>query len=153
MLDTDGHIATWNVGAERIKGYAADEIIGQNFAVFYPPQEVAAAKPGREVEGGAAGGRRGDEGWRLRKDGPRFWGSVVITPLHDDKGVLRGFGKVTRDMTERRSVERSLDERGRLLAHLVQAQERERRRIAWDVHDDTIQSMVAVGMRLQLMAT
>jgi PAS domain S-box-containing protein len=152
MLDTDGHVATWNVGAERIKGYAADEIIGRSFETFYPPQDVAAGKPARALEVARAEGRVKDEGWRVRKDGTRFWASVVITALYDEKGVLRGFGKVTRDMTERRGVERSLDERGRLLVHLVQAQERERRRIAWDVHDDTIQSMVAVGMRLQLMA-
>ncbi|MGN9780709.1 PAS domain-containing sensor histidine kinase [Nonomuraea sp. ZG12] len=153
MLDPAGHVVSWNTGAQRIKGYDAEEIIGSHFSVFYPPREVAAGKPDRELATAVAEGRLEDEGWRVRKDGTRFWANVVITALHDAEGRLRGFGKVTRDMTERRTVERALDERGQLLAHLVRAQEMERRRIAWDVHDDTIQSMVAVGMRLQLLAT
>ncbi len=152
MLDTTGHIISWNAGAERIKGYRPEEIIGRHFSVFYPAEDNAAGKPARELEVALADGRLEDEGWRLRKDGTRFWANVVITALHDDDGVHRGFGKVTRDLTERRSAEQALDERRRLLGHLVQAQELERRRIAWDVHDDSIQSMVAVGMRLQLLA-
>ncbi|GAA3446236.1 PAS domain-containing sensor histidine kinase [Planomonospora venezuelensis] len=152
MLDPAGRIASWNAGAQRIKGYAAEEAIGRHFSVFYPPEDVASGKPGRELETAVVEGRLEDEGWRVRKDGTRFWANVVITALFDESGRLRGFGKVTRDMTERRTAERALDERGRLLSHLVHAQELERRRIAWNVHDDTIQSMVAVGMRLQLMA-
>ncbi|MEV0201660.1 PAS domain S-box protein [Nonomuraea sp. NPDC050691] len=152
MLDPQGHIASWNAGAERIKGYRAEEIIGRHFSVFYSPEDVAAGKPARELEVAAAEGRLEDEGWRVRADGTRFWANVIITALRDETGRLRGFGKVTRDMTERRTAERALDERSRLLTHLVHAQEMERRRIAWDVHDDTIQSMVAVGMRLQLLA-
>ncbi|HEY0454348.1 PAS domain S-box protein [Actinophytocola sp.] len=152
MLDPTGHILSWNAGAERIKGYRAEEIIGQHFSVFYPEADIAADKPARELETAIAEGRLEDEGWRLRKDGTPFWANVVITALHDDTGRLRGFGKVTRDLTERRRAEQQLDERRRLLGHLVQAQEKERRRIAWDVHDDSIQSMVAVGMRLQLLA-
>ncbi|MEU4548345.1 PAS domain-containing sensor histidine kinase [Nonomuraea dietziae] len=152
MLDTEGHIVSWNAGAQRIKGYRADEIVGSHFSVFYPPEDVASGKPDRELEIAVVEGRLEDEGWRVRKDGTRFWANVIITALFDETGRLRGFGKVTRDLTERRMAERTLDERGRLLAHLVQAQEMERRRIAWDVHDDTIQSMVAVGMRLQLLA-
>ncbi|MFE3451219.1 PAS domain S-box protein [Nonomuraea sp. NPDC059194] len=152
MLDPTGRIASWNAGAQRIKGYAAEEIIGSHFSIFYPPEDVAAGKPQRELETAIVDGRLEDEGWRVRKDGTRFWANVVITALFDKEGRLRGFGKVTRDMTERRTAERALDERGRLLSHLVRAQELERRRIAWDVHDDTIQSMVAVGMRLQLLA-
>ncbi|MFC7718750.1 sensor histidine kinase [Nonomuraea recticatena] len=153
MLDTEGHIVSWNAGAQRIKGYRADEIVGSHFSVFYPPEDVASGKPDRELEIAVVEGRLEDEGWRVRKDGTRFWANVIITALFDETGRLRGFGKVTRDLTERRMAERTLDERGRLLAHLVQAQEMERRRIAWDVHDDTIQSMVAVGMRLQLLAS
>jgi PAS domain S-box-containing protein len=152
MLDATGHIASWNAGAERIKGYHADEIIGRHFSTFYPAEDVAADKPGRELEDAIAHGRIEDEGWRVRKDGTQFWANVVITALFDDTGELRGFGKVTRDMTERRAAEQALAERRRLLAHLVDAQELERRRIAWDVHDDSIQAMVAVGMRLQLLA-
>ncbi|MFF4615464.1 PAS domain-containing sensor histidine kinase [Nonomuraea jabiensis] len=151
MLDPRGRIVSWNAGAQRIKGYAAEEIIGTHFSVFYPPEDIAAGKPFTGLEAAAADGRWGEEGWRVRKDGTRFWASVVITALRDGRGELRGFGKVTRDLTERRSMARTLDERGLLLGHLVQAQERERRRIASDVHDDTIQSMVAVGMRLRVM--
>jgi signal transduction histidine kinase len=106
----------------------------------------------RELVVAAPEGRLEDEGWRVRKDGTRFWANVIITALYDDTGELRGFGKVTRDMTERRRAEQQLTDRRRLLAHLVEAQEQERQRIAWDVHDDTIQAMVAVDMRLQLLA-
>jgi PAS domain S-box-containing protein len=151
-LDTGGHVASWNAGAERIKGYRAEEIIGQHFSVFYPREDLEAGKPANELRVAEAEGRVEDEGWRIRKDGSRFWANVVITALFDETGVLRGFGKVTRDMTERRRTEEALTERRRLLTHLVEAQEIERRRIAWDVHDDSIQSMVAVGMRLQLLA-
>jgi PAS domain S-box-containing protein len=153
MLDPEGRISSWNAGAEEIKGYAAEEIIGRHFSVFYPPEDVAAGKPDRELEVAVAQGRLEDEGWRLRKDGSRFWANVVITALFDERRRLRGFGKVTRDMTERRTAEEALRERRRLVGHLVEAQEVERRRIAWDVHDESIQSMVAVGMRLQLLAT
>ncbi|MEV0612408.1 PAS domain S-box protein [Nonomuraea sp. NPDC050404] len=150
MLDPHGVIVSWNVGAERIKGYTAEEIIGTHFSVFYPPEAVAAGIPAEGLRAASTEGRWEEEGWRVRKDGTRFWASVVITALYDDGGHLRGFGKVTRDLTERRSMARALDERGVLLARLVQAQEHERRRIASGVHDDTIQSMVEVGMRLRL---
>ncbi|WP_063798025.1 PAS domain S-box protein [Streptomyces sp. 150FB] len=152
MLDPKGYVSTWNAGAERIKGYRAEDIIGKHFSVFYPPEDIAARKPHLELEAAIADGRLEDEGWRIRKDGTRFWANVVITALFDETGELRGFGKVTRDMTERRAAEQALTERRRLFAHLVQAQELERRRIAWDVHDDSIQAMVAVGMRLELLA-
>jgi PAS domain S-box-containing protein len=152
MLDPGGRVSTWNAGAERIKGYRASDIIGRHFSVFYPPEDIAARKPHLELESALCEGRLEDEGWRIRKDGSRFWANVVITPLFDETGELRGFGKVTRDMTERRAAEQALTERRRLFAHLVRAQELERRRIAWDVHDDSIQAMVAVGMRLQLLA-
>lgn len=152
MLDSTGVIVSWNAGAERINGYSAADIIGQHFSVFYPPEDVAAGKPDRELEVAEAEGRLEDEGWRVRQDGSRFWANVVITALFGENGRLRGFGKVTRDMTERRRAERMLSERRQLLRHLVDAQEAERRRIAWDVHDDAIQAMVAVGMRLELLA-
>lgn len=152
MLDPGGHVSTWNAGAERIKGYRAEDIIGRHFSVFYPPEEIAARKPHLELEAAVADGRLEDEGWRIRKDGSRFWANVVITALFDETGELRGFGKVTRDMTERRAAEQELTDRRRLFSHLVQAQELERRRIAWDVHDDSIQAMAAVSMRLQSLA-
>ncbi|MET9631478.1 PAS domain-containing sensor histidine kinase [Lentzea sp. NPDC006480] len=152
MLDPGGHIVSWNAGAERIKGWAAEEIIGRHFSTFYPPEDVRSGKPEWELRVAKAEGALEDEGWRVRKDGTRFWANVIITALYDDTGELRGFGKVTRDMTERRRAEQQLTDRRRLLAHLVEAQEQERQRIAWDVHDDTIQAMVAVDMRLQLLA-
>ena len=152
MLDPSGRVVSWNAGAERIKGYRADEILGRHFSVFFPSEDVAAGKPEAELRLAAAEGRCEDEGWRVRADGTRFWANVVITALHDETGALRGYGKVTRDLTERRAAEQTLSERRRLVTHLVEAQETERRRIAWDVHDDSIQSMVAVGMRLQLLA-
>ena len=153
MLDPGGHVVSWNAGAERIKGYAAEEIIGRHFSTFYPLEDVQAGKPDWELRVARAEGALEDEGWRVRKDGTRFWANVIITALYDDSGELRGFGKVTRDMTERRRAEQQLTDRRRLLAHLVEAQEQERQRIAWDVHDDTIQAMVAVDMRLQLLAS
>ncbi|WP_328296542.1 PAS domain S-box protein [Streptomyces sp. NBC_00435] len=152
MLDPQGYIISWNAGAERIKGYKAEDILGQHFSVFYPPEDQSSGKPQWELETAVAEGRLEDEGWRVRQDGSRFWANVVITALRDEEGVLQGFGKVTRDMSERRAAQHALTERRRLFDHLVQAQETERRRIAWDVHDDSIQAMVAVGMRLELLA-
>lgn len=101
LLDPAGRVASWNSGAERIKGYPAAEIIGQPFARFYPPEDVAAGLPQAALRA-AADGSYTDEGWRLRKDGTRFWASVVITPLRDPAGRLTGFAKVTRDVTEPR---------------------------------------------------
>ncbi|HEY2515823.1 MAG TPA: GAF domain-containing protein [Polyangiaceae bacterium] len=105
MLDANGCVATWNVGAQRIKGYAADEIIGQHFSRFYPEEDVRAGKCEMELEVATRVGRFEDEGWRVRKDGTRFWANVVITPLRDSAGALLGFAKVTRDLTERRRAE------------------------------------------------
>jgi PAS domain S-box-containing protein len=99
MLDSTGHVASWNVGAERIKGYRANEIIGQHFSQFYHDEDVRLAKPQKALERAVADGQYEDEGWRVRKDGSRFWANVVITPLRTEEGELRGFAKVTRDMT------------------------------------------------------
>src|SRR4051812_24557269 len=101
MLDRDGTIASWNSGGERIKGYRAEEVIGRHFSIFYPQEAVDRGHPGRELEVAAREGRFEEEGWRVRKDGSQFWANVVITALFDERGELRGFGKVTRDMTER----------------------------------------------------
>ena len=105
MLDTQGNVQSWNTGAEVIKGYTADEIIGRHFSMFYPDDDVQRDKPGFELKTAAEVGRFEDEGWRIRKDGTRFWANVVITALRDKDGVLRGFGKVTRDLTERKKAE------------------------------------------------
>ena len=105
MLDRDGNIASWNAGAERIKGYAAAEIIGQHFSRFYPQEALDRKLPQLELEVAAKVGRFEDEGWRLRKDGTAFWANVIITGLFDSTGKLRGYAKVTRDMTERKRME------------------------------------------------
>jgi PAS domain S-box-containing protein len=105
MLDPEGRVATWNAGAERLKGYSAAEIVGRHFSTFYPPEAVERDWPAEELRRATADGRVEDEGWRVRKDGSRFWANVVITALRDATGTLRGFGKVTRDMTERREAD------------------------------------------------
>ena len=105
LLDVDGRVISWNAGAERIKGYRYDEIVGQHFSRFYPPEVAATGKPQRALEKAAREGRVVDEDWRIRKDGSRFWASVVITAHRDKDGRLRGFAKVTRDMTERKEIE------------------------------------------------
>jgi PAS domain S-box-containing protein len=105
MLDPDGRVATWNAGAESMKGYAAHEIIGYHFSRFYEPEAVARGWPDHELEMAKAHGRFEDEGWRVRKDGSRFWASIVITALRAPDGTLRGFAKVTRDLTARLRIE------------------------------------------------
>jgi PAS domain S-box-containing protein len=105
MLDPQGNIATWNAGAQRIKGYRPDEIIGRHFSTFYTEEDNRNQKPKRELEIAREQGSVEDEGWRVRKDGTRFWANVVITAVYDAQGTLRGFAKVTRDMTERKAAE------------------------------------------------
>jgi PAS domain S-box-containing protein len=107
MLDPTGRIASWNPGAERIKQYRAEEIVGQHFSRFYPPEDIKSGKPDRELEVAQAEGRYEEEGWRLRKDGTRFWANVLITALRGEDGSLQGFSKITRDMTERKQAEES----------------------------------------------
>jgi len=105
MLDPEGRIASWNAGAARIKGYRSEEIIGQHFSLFYTREDVESGKPAYGLKVAEEQGRFEDESWRVRKDGSRFWASVVITALHDETGRLRGFGKVTQDITERKRTE------------------------------------------------
>src|SRR5687767_14026096 len=105
MLDPQGRVASWNTGAQRIKGYATDEILGRHFSVFYPQDAVAAGKAQRDLDQCATSGRHEDEGWRIRKDGSMFWANIVFTAIRDPAGNLRGFAKLTRDLTERNKVE------------------------------------------------
>jgi PAS domain S-box-containing protein len=120
MLDPGGKVLTWNSGAERLKGYRAEEIIGKHFSIFYTKADLKAQKPQRELETAAVSGRVEDEGWRVRKDGTRFWASVVIDALHDENGELRAFAKVTRDMTERHRTEEALRKQASMLEQRVQ---------------------------------
>jgi PAS domain S-box-containing protein len=175
LLDPDGKIATWNEGAERIKGYKADEIIGQHFSQLYPKEARETRWPDRELEIAAREGRFADEGLRVRKDGSTFWASVVITALRDESGELRGFSKVTRDLTERKALEerthqlnkelrnhvtelletqrqvelRTL-ELQRLSGQLMRVQDEERRRMARTLHDDLGQELTALKLELDI---
>lgn len=121
MLDPDGRVMSWNSGAERIKGYTAKQIIGRHFSEFYPPADVAAGKPGHQLKIAAAMNRVEDEGWRVRRDGSLFWANVVITAIRDRDGALRGFGKVTRDLTERRAADMAVRSSRELLAGVLTA--------------------------------
>jgi len=120
MLDPQGRVRTWNEGAAQIKGYTPEEIIGQHFSRFYLAEDVERGKPEEELATAARDGRIEDEGWRVRKDGSRFWANVVITALHDDRGNVLGFTKVTRDITEQKRVRESflLEVTNALLSHL-----------------------------------
>ncbi len=105
LLDVNGHVRTWNAGAERLKGYRAEEIIGSHFSRFYTPDALARDWPASELTIARREGRFEDEGWRVRKDGSAFWANVVITALYDHSGILQGFAKITRDLTQRKLAE------------------------------------------------
>ena len=108
LLDKDGTVKNWNLGAEKIKGYKTEEIIGKSFRIFYTPEDLENGRPDRLINQARITGRAVDEGWRVRKDGTRFWGSITITALHDEEGNVTGFTKVTRDLTERKMAEEKL---------------------------------------------
>jgi PAS domain S-box-containing protein len=159
MLDPEGRIITWNIGGECIKGYKASEIIGKHFSCFYPEEDRRSGKPQRELEIAAREGRLEDEGWRIRKDGSRFWANVTITAMKNDAGNLTGFSKVTRDFTERMLAQQALQESQRKLQdserslrqlslHLLRTQDEERRRIGRDLHDSLGQYLAALKMKL-----
>ena len=174
LLDTEGRIASWNEGAERIKGYTPDEIIGQHFSIFYLKEARESKWPDRELGIASKEGRFADEGLRLRKDGSTFWASVVITALRDAKGDLLGFSKVTRDLTERQELEEQTRELNRQLhirlrdllesqrlvesrtlalqklsSELLRVQDEERRKLARTLHDDLGQEMAALKLELE----
>src|SRR5579859_4688424 len=156
MLDPEGNVASWNSGAQRIKGYTAEEIIGSHFSRFYTAADRHAHKPEKVLAQAAEHGRVEQEGWRVRKDGSRFWASVTLTAIHDPQGKLLGFGKVTRDISERRRMEERLHESERSLRelslHLLRSQDEERRRIGRDLHDSLGQYLAALKMHLELLA-
>jgi PAS domain S-box-containing protein len=173
VLSPHGYVLTWNKGAEALKGYSREEILGKHFSQFYLPEAVESSWPMRELTLAEKEGRFVDEGWRVRKDGSCFWASVTITALRDATGNLTGFAKVTQDMTERRdAAERiqnlnrelrkriaQLDESQRIVelrtlelqnlsARVLHIQDEERRRIARNLHDDLGQQLAALKMVL-----
>lgn len=153
MLDPSGNVKTWNAGAERIKRYKASEIIGKHFSEFYPEEDKRNRKPDWELEVAAREGRFEDEGWRVRKDGSRFWANVIITALRDRSGKLVGFGKVTRDFTERMEAKEALARSERSLRelslHLLSTQDAERKRIGRDLHDSLGQYLAVLKLKLE----
>jgi PAS domain S-box-containing protein len=150
LLTPTGEVATWNPGAERIKGYKATQIIGRNFRIFYPPEDIANRKPEHELESAIRDGRFEDEGWRVRRDGSRFWANVIITAIRDHEGRLLGFGKVTRDLTERKRAEEQMRE---LSGRLLKLQDEERGRLGRELHDTVGQYLSAGKMSLDALAS
>lgn len=157
MLDPEGNVKTWNAGARRIKQYTASEIIGKHFSIFYPEQDKRNGKPQWELEVAQKEGRFEDEGWRIRKDGSRFWANVIITALRDRSGDLVGFGKVTRDFTERMEAKEALARSERALRelslHLLRTQDQERKRIGRDLHDSLGQLLAMLKLTLDTIAS
>lgn len=147
-LDTQGRIVSWNSGAERIKGYRRDEILGKHFSIFYLPKDVAAGNPERDLQIAAREGRFESLGdWRVRKDGSRFYADLLIAAIRDRDGALLGFTKITRDITDRKQAE---DAVRHLSGHILRLQDEERRRIARELHDSTAQVLTALSMNLSL---
>lgn len=141
MLNPEGRVMTWNEGAHLIKGYTREEIVGRPMSTFYTDEDMNRGRPQQLLEEATRNGRVEDEGWRVRKDGTRFWADVVITAVRDDTGALVGFAKITRDLTERRRAEAAI---GELSGRLFMMQDEERRRLAGQLHDRTSMSLTAV---------
>jgi PAS domain S-box-containing protein len=171
MLDPNGKVSSWNIGAERLKGYRATDIIGKHFSCFYPEEDKREGKPDWELVIALKDGRFEDEGWRIRKDGSRFWASVVITAVRDGSGKLLGFAKITRDFTERIEAQKALHKEiaerrdaqrqlhnsekslRELSLHLLRTQDEERRRIGRDLHDSLGQYLAVLKMKLESVAS
>ncbi len=145
MLSPEGEVLSWNNGAMRIKGYAAEEIIGKHMSAFYTEEDRRRGHPLELLNKARASGTAEEEGWRVRKDGQRFWADVTITALLDDDGKLRGFGKITRDLTERKRSEDVLSE---LSGRLLHTQDLERRKVARELHDLTSPLLTSLTAKL-----
>ena len=170
MLNPEGFVSSWNVGAERIKGYKAEDIVGRHFSCFYPEEDVRHGKPDWELVAAVKEGRFEDEGWRIRKDGSKFWANVIITAIKNGSGKLLGFAKITRDVTERMQTQRALEQEvterrdaerrfqdsekslRQLSLHLLRTQDEERRRIGRDLHDSLGQYLAVLKMKLDSVA-
>jgi PAS domain S-box-containing protein len=171
MLDVKGNVSSWNPGAERIKQYKGPEIIGKHFSRFYPEEEIRSGKPERELVIATKEGKFEEEGWRLRKDGSKFWASVTITAVRNESGQLVGFAKITRDFTERIQAQRALQSEvaerreaqaqlhrsekslRQLSLHLLRTQDEERKRIGRDLHDSLGQYLVVLKMKLESLVS
>ncbi len=151
MLDENGTIASWNSGAQRAKGYTSQEIIGQNFSVFYSQSDIKSGKPQRNLSMAIRDGHFLDEGWRYRKDGTQFWASVVITPLKDRTGKLRGFAKVTRDMTAKKQAEDELEQQVRERTYALIQTNKELGQFAYVASHDLQEPLRMVAMYVDLL--
>ena len=173
LMDAEGRILSWNSGAERIKGYKSEEVMGKDFSMFYPPEDIREGKPRRHLEQAKREGRCEEEGWRVRKDGLQFWANTVITPLRDGEERIYGFAKVTRDLSEMKRDEealrhsmaqlrREIEQRSEaertvrqseasirdLSARLLRLQDDERRRLGRELHDSVGQLLVGIKLAL-----
>ena len=171
LLDAEGRIASWNSGAERIKGYGSEEVMGKSFSIFYPEADLQSGKPQRQLDSAARSGRVEDEGWRVRKDGSKFWAGVVLTALRDKSGRVYGFAKATRDLTERKLAEEALNRSLQQLqkevqqrieaensvrdlsAQILRLQDEERCRLGQELHDGVGQLLAGAKMSLVALAS
>src|SRR6267378_4978939 len=156
ILDMNGYVTSWNLGAERIEGYRAEEIIGKHYSCFFLADHIARGDPGMQLQFASIQGRYESEGWRVRKNGSQFWAHVIVTPLLDETGKPRGFSEITHDVTERKRAEEDLHSYADRLKvtsrRLLEVQEAERRLLARELHDRVGQNLTALGINLSIIA-
>jgi PAS domain S-box-containing protein len=156
LLDMNGYVTSWNLGAERIEGFLADEIIGKHYSRFFLPDHATRGDPGMQLQFASIQGRYESEGWRVRKNGSEFWAHVIVTPLRDETGNLRGFSEIVHDITDRKRAEEDLhnyaDRLKTTSRRLVEVQESERRLLAMELHDRVGQNLTALGINLSIVA-